>query len=266
MIEKLKVLHDLVYGTQPTPSRADRKIDELINKQNEIIDALNSLLSPTIGIEANQEEKQKTLWVNENGEVVEFCCAELKSKMALHEITWYMHKERGKIYMIRPQGFYDTGLECCPYCSAPIALKEDAEKERILWVNDCEEVVEFCCNSMKEAFSNYYTILLCDDFKGGLIPRLRKTDNWPRPHELPILVNDEECPYCHAHITLKEEVKKDKQVRITLLEKDASVLRSWLFQIEHREQMDALTYARIWNAISHSKEVKERAKRKQEEL
>jgi hypothetical protein len=125
MIEKLE---ELVFKNR----YATKKLNEAIMKQNECINTLNALTN------GKKEKSERTLWVNEDCEVVEFCCERLKDdfehKGVLQSNEEYEKVKRGCIKEWKE-------LQGCPYCHAPIMLhlvpKEEQKQIRIT-LNDID--------------------------------------------------------------------------------------------------------------------------------
>ena len=120
MIEKLQFIkYFRLEGTRA-------HLNELMEKQNEIIDVLN----------AQQESKPgRTLWVNKDCKVVEFCCDELKAefkfgcsvclyKYAAKNMEEYVLRRTYRYRQwcaLREEPFDSREYTKCPYCNAAIA-------------------------------------------------------------------------------------------------------------------------------------------------
>lgn len=119
-------------------------LNNIIEKQNEIIGVIN----------AQQESKPKrVLCVNNECAVVEFCCDVLESKIEEYEIAWYMHKERGKVFIVRPKGYAFSGHEYCPFCHASIALYKAQQWQEVqitLKIKDAEELSAILSECLKK--------------------------------------------------------------------------------------------------------------------
>ena len=124
-------------------------LNEIIEKQNEILDMLN----------AQQKQKpEKVLCVNKDCKVVEFCCDALESKIEEYEIAWYMHKERGKVFIVRSKGYF-SGHEYCPFCHASIALYKAPQWWKVqiaLRKKDAEELSAILSECLNDAVSECY--------------------------------------------------------------------------------------------------------------
>lgn len=110
-----------------------------------------------------------------------------------------------------------------------------AKEEKVLWINKNHEVIEFCCDELKECII-YYDICLFEDYEKGTIKAMLETKKIGRADKL-ILKRFENCPYCGASIKCKtsEEPIREKRVRITLTGRDANKLRNHI----HNMVLDA---------------------------
>ena len=98
-----------------------------VTKINEIIDVLNERTAPVIG----NAEEERTLWVNEKCEVVEFCCEGLKGDFAdyfdikvnnFHIPPKYLIAQK-RVRSERKMAVDSLPIYHCPYCGASIKCK-----------------------------------------------------------------------------------------------------------------------------------------------
>ena len=131
-IEKLKNISEYGYAL-------GYDVNKVIEKQNQMIDDLNALfvytkfekaLADVANVMGSRAE-ERTLWVNEDYEVVKFCCDELRHEFTPHYvIVSHTNKTNTKIFLLRygPNLICQTDYKHCPYCNASIALEKKKEK------------------------------------------------------------------------------------------------------------------------------------------
>ena len=98
-----------------------------VTKINEIIDVLNELTASV----TEKAEEERTLWINENCEVVEFCCEGLKEDFAdffdikanyFHIPPKYCIAQK-RVRSERKMAADSLPIYHCPYCGASIKCK-----------------------------------------------------------------------------------------------------------------------------------------------
>ena len=121
--ERMKKIEKMDYAS-------DYNVAAMWMKLNEIIDVLNELTAPV----TTKVEEKKTLWINENCAVVEFCCDKLEACIDHYEIGFMDNYENGTTKPILNQKIFDDAERLtqiihhgtCPCCGAHIKLKKHA--------------------------------------------------------------------------------------------------------------------------------------------